>query len=214
MTGPGCVRGFVRLPTVMSRETWNARYAERELIWSAEPNEFLVAETQELTPGRALDIGAGEGRNALWLAERGWQVTAVDFSDVAIAKGREGALHRGVEVEWVIADLQTYVPAERNFDLVIEFYIHIPEPWRPQIWRRAAGAVAEGGTLLIVGHDLSNLERGHGGPQDPAALFTPQDVVATIEGLDVLKAEQVVRHVDGRVAIDALVRARRVPRGL
>ncbi|GBD85604.1 tellurite resistance protein TehB [bacterium BMS3Abin02] len=193
----------------MSRETWNTRYNERELLWSAEPNEFLVTETQQLTPGRALDIGAGEGRNALWLAGRGWQVTAVDFSDVAIAKGREGARHRGVEVEWVIADLQTYIPTERSFDLVIEFYIHIPEPWRPQVWRRAADAVAEGGTLLVVGHDLSNLEKGHGGPQDPAALFTPQDVVTAIEGLDVLKAEQVIRHVDGRVAIDALVRARR-----
>ncbi|NOY56761.1 MAG: class I SAM-dependent methyltransferase [Actinobacteria bacterium] len=198
----------------MNRETWNARYAEQELIWSAEPNEFLVAETERLTPGRALDIGAGEGRNALWLAERGWQVTAVDFSDVAIAKGREGARRRGVEVEWVVADLQSYVPTERNFDLVIEFYIHIPEPWRPEIWSRAAGAVAEGGTLLIVGHDLSNLERGHGGPHDPAALFTPQDVVAAIEDLEVLKAEQVVRDVDGRVAIDALVLARRGSSGL
>ncbi|NIA24014.1 MAG: methyltransferase domain-containing protein [Gammaproteobacteria bacterium] len=193
----------------MSREIWNARYAERELIWSAEPNELLVTRTERLAPGRALDIGAGEGRNALWLAERGWQVTAVDFSDVAIAKGREAAHHRGVEVEWIIADLQTYVPTERSFDLVIEFYIHIPEPWRPQIWRRAADAVAEGGTLLIVGHDVSNLEGGHGGPQNPAALFAPQDVVGAIEGLDVLEAEQVVRDVDGQIAIDALVLARR-----
>jgi SAM-dependent methyltransferase len=193
----------------MSRDVWNERYASRELVWGAEPNRFLVAETQDLAPGRALDVGAGEGRNALWLAERGWHVTAVDFSDVALSKGRRIAERSGVEVDWVVADLETYVPPELSFDLVIEFYVQIPEPWRPMIWRRAAAAVAPGGTLIVVGHDLINLDHGVGGPQNPAALFTPDDVVSAIDGLRVVRAERVQRPVDAGIAIDALVRADR-----
>ena len=195
----------------MDRDVWNTRYAERDLIWSAEPNRFLVAEVSDMPPGRAIDIGAGEGRNALWLAEQGWEVTAVDFSNVAIDKGRRIAEHRGLDLDWVVADLRDYVPPERSFDLVIEFYIQVPSPLRQEIWRRAAAAVASGGTLLVVGHDLTNLEHGYGGPQNPAALFTPADVVDAIEGLDVIKAERVDRRVGEHIAIDALVRAVRGP---
>jgi SAM-dependent methyltransferase len=195
----------------MDRDVWNTRYAERDLIWSAEPNRFLVAEVSDMPPGRAIDIGAGEGRNALWLAEQGWEVTAVDFSNVAIDKGRQIAEHRGLDLDWVVADLRDYVPPERSFDLVIEFYIQLASPLREEIWRRAAAAVAPGGTLLVVGHDLANLEHGYGGPQNPIALFTPDDVVETIDGLDVVKADRVDRPVDGHVAIDNLVRAVRGP---
>jgi SAM-dependent methyltransferase len=218
VAGRGATNGFVpiasrlilRFGSVVShmdRDRWNARYAARELIWSAEPNRFLVAETQDLTPARALDIGAGEGRNALWLAARGWKVTAVDFSEVAISKGRRIADDKDIDIEWVVADLRTYSPPERGFDLVIEMYVQVPEPLRRDVWRRAADAVAPGGTLLIVGHDLTNLEHGYGGPRNPASLFTPDDVTEAIEGLDVVRAERVDRPVEGGVAIDALVRA-------
>lgn len=194
----------------MDRDVWNARYAERDLIWSAEPNRFLVAEVGDLPPGRAIDIGAGEGRNALWLAEQGWEVTAVDFSEVGIDKGRQIAEHRGLDLDWVVADLRDYVPPERSFDLVIEFYIQVLSPLREEIWRRAAAAVAPGGTLLVVGHDLTNIEHGYGGPQNPLVLFTPDDVVEAID-LDVIKAVRVDRPVDEHVAIDNLVKAVRGP---
>ena len=82
----------------------------RELVWTAEPNRFVVAELQDLAPGRALDVGAGEGRNAVWLASRGWQVTAVDFSAVGLDKGRRLAQDRGVAVDWVLADVRDYQP--------------------------------------------------------------------------------------------------------
>src|SRR6266508_3989501 len=89
----------------MGPEEWNRRYAGTELLWTARPNRFLVAEATGLTPGRALDLACGEGRNAVWLAEQGWQVTGVDFSDVGLGKARRLAAQRGVEVDWVEADL-------------------------------------------------------------------------------------------------------------
>ena len=200
----------------MDRDAWNARYADAELVWSAEPNRFLVQEVAGLTPGRALDLGAGEGRNAIWLAERGWRATAVDFSGVGLQKARGLAEARGVEVNWVEADLRSYSPARDAFDLVALIYIHLPDEERRAVVRRAADAVAAGGTLLVIGHDRSNLREGYGGPQDPTILFSPDDIIddlAGIEGLRVVRADLVVRPVmtdDGeRSATDALVRAER-----
>jgi 2-polyprenyl-3-methyl-5-hydroxy-6-metoxy-1,4-benzoquinol methylase len=94
----------------MDSEKWNRRYLEKDLLWSAEPNRFLVDEVANLPPGRALDLGAGEGRNAIWLAERGWRVTAVEFADAAVERGRCIAAERGVEVEWVCSDLLEWIP--------------------------------------------------------------------------------------------------------
>jgi SAM-dependent methyltransferase len=200
----------------VDREEWNRRYGERELLWTAEPNRFVVAETADLAPGAALDLACGEGRNAVWLAERGWRVTGVDFSDVAIAKARALAEGRGVEGEWVVADLVGYRPEPGAFDLVLLLYFQVPEDERRLIVRAAADAVAPGGTFLLVAHDRRNLESGYGGPQYPEVLYTPEEVVADlagVDGIDVERAELVRRPVatpEGeRVALDALVRASR-----
>jgi SAM-dependent methyltransferase len=193
----------------MRSEDWDRRYAEKELVWSAGPNRFLAAEAADLTPGRALDLACGEGRNALWLAERGWQVTAVDFSRVAVEKGRRIAAERGVDVEFVVADLLEYEPAAAAYDLTIVFYLQLAADELSTVLARAAAALAPGGTFLLVGHDLRNLTEGHGGPQDASVLYTPEDVVASLGDLEVERAEPVERPVDGAVAIDALVRARR-----
>jgi len=198
----------------MDREAWNRRYAGSELVWTAQPNRFLVAEASGLRPGRALDLACGEGRNAVWLAEQGWQVTGVDFSEVALDKARDLAAARGVEAEWEQADLLAYQPAPRAFDLVLVFYLQLPAAQRRTIVRAAADAVAPGATLLLVAHDRSNLEHGHGGPQQPAVLYTAGEVVADLDGsgLEIERAERVERPVqtpDGeRIALDALVRAR------
>lgn len=197
----------------MDAQAWNQRYSTSDLIWSAEPNQFLVAETAGLAPGRALDLGAGEGRNAVWLARRGWQVTAVDFSDVGLAKAEALAHHAQVTIETVCADATE--PVGGAFDLVTVLYLQLPTGQRRRAVANAAAAVAPGGTLLVVGHDTTNLTEGVGGPQDPAVLFSPDDVVADLadSGLTVERAERVRRtvHTDAgdRTAIDALVRARR-----
>jgi len=190
---------------------WDERYAVDELVWTAEPNRFLVAEVEGLTPGRALDLACGEGRNAVWLAERGWAVTGVDFSTVGLDKARRLADARHVAVQWERADLTDYQPPAAGFELVIVMYLHLAEASRRIAFRRAAGAVAPGGTLLVVGHDITNPNEGWGGPKDTTVLYGPDDVVADVEGLDIVKAERVRRPVrtdDGeRTAIDMLVRA-------
>ena len=195
----------------MEREDWNRKHEESELLFRAEPNRFLVAEVEGLPPDRALDLACGQGRNAVWLAERGWRVTGVDFSEVALARARRLAAARAVSVEWVPADLREYAPPAGAFDLVAVLYLHLTAPERRLVLGHAAAALAPGGTLLVVGHDLANLGTGAPGPSSPKVLFTPDDVVAELPGLRIERAEQVLRPVEteaGEVqAIDALVRA-------
>lgn len=195
----------------MKRERWNERYAGAELLWSATPNRFLVAETEGLPPARALDLACGEGRNAVWLAERGWQVTGVDFAEAALAKAAELAAGRGVELELVHADLLDWAPPTRAHELVVWLYLQLPADERRLVLGRAAEAVAPGGTFLLVAHDVLNPTEGHGGPSDPAVLTSAEEVAAELPGLVVEKAERVLRPVEGaeRPALDTLVRARR-----
>jgi 2-polyprenyl-3-methyl-5-hydroxy-6-metoxy-1,4-benzoquinol methylase len=194
----------------MEREDWNRKHGEAGLLFGAEPNRFLVAEVDGLAPGRALDLACGAGRNAVWLAEQGWRVTGADFSDVAIENARGLAAAREVEVDWLVADLREWEPPVRAFDLVVVLYLQLPAEERAPIMRRAADAVAGGGTILVVGHHSTNIADGSGGPQDPRVLFTAEDVAAELDGLEVEKAQRVLRPIDGqREAIDALVRARR-----
>jgi SAM-dependent methyltransferase len=204
----------------MDAATWDARYAESELVWSAGPNVWVETLTSELPPGRALDLAAGECRNALWLASRGWTVTAVDFSAVALERGRRLAAERlgddARRLTTVHADVLTWTPEHRGFDLVLVVYLHLPAHERQAALASAAEAVAPGGTLLVVGHDLANLSGGVGGPQDPEVLCRPTDVIADVEpsGLQVQRADTVRRPVvqeDGttRDALDLLVLATR-----
>ena len=193
---------------------WDERYAGAEFEWSTRPNQFVAAELADLPPGRALDLAAGEGRNSVWLAERGWLVTAVDFSRVGLDKGRKLAAARGVHearIEWIVADLRDYEPDQGAFDLVLIAYFQVGAELRAAVLTRAAAALAPGGTLLAVGHDLANLTEGVGGPQGPEVLYTPESITAELSGLRVLRAGRVHRTVErdgvSATAIDTLVRA-------
>lgn len=200
----------------MDAKEWNDRYAETSLLWSAAPNRWVAAELADVPVGRALDLGAGEGRNALWLAARGFTVTAVDFAKVALDRGRQQAEAAHIPAEriaWIEADLIDYHPAPLAFDVVVIAYLQLPEQPRRIVTARAVEALAPGGVLLVIGHDLANLTYGTGGPQQAEVLFQPQDVVADIRATDrplrIVRADTVRRPVDGsdRDAIDALVRA-------
>lgn len=195
----------------MDSAEWDRRYAGSELIWTAEPNRFLVAEVDGLPVGRALDLACGEGRNAVWLAQRGWQVTGVDFSQVGLDKAARLAEQRGVSVQWLRADVVDWVPPPATFDLVAIFYLHIAGAAMRDVLRRGAAALAPGGTLLVVGHDPTNIQEGYGGPQDPAILLAPDEIAEALAGLEIERAERVRRPVPSAgedvYAIDALVRA-------
>lgn len=203
----------------MDAHDWDDRYSGTELIWSANANQFVVSELTGLTPGSALDMACGEGRNAIWLANRGWTVTGADFSAVALDKARalagrlaEADAH---PVTWVQADATATSPEldrPGGFDLVLLAYLQLPATERAAALTRAAGRLAPGGQLLVIAHDSSNLAQGVGGPQDPAVLYTAGDVLADLDGagLRIVRAERVARAVtvDGtrRTAWDALVR--------
>jgi SAM-dependent methyltransferase len=158
-------------------EVWDARYRESDQIWSGNPNDALVREISPLTPGSALDLGCGEGADAIWLAERGWHVTAADISAVALERAERHAARAGVVVDWQRHDLGTSFPAG-TFDLVCAQFLYSPGDMpRERILRTAAAAVAPGGVLLIVGHaGFPPWEHDH----PHVDLPTPQEVLESL----------------------------------
>ncbi|MEO5873503.1 MAG: class I SAM-dependent methyltransferase [Streptosporangiaceae bacterium] len=190
----------------MEAQEWDRRYAAQELLWSATPNQFVEAEFTGARPGRALDLACGEGRNAGWLAGLGWQVTAVDFSPVAVDRGRATVADTAADtaIEWIVADLTSWPIPEDAYDAVIVAYLHLPQTDMAAILGRATRALRPGGVLLFVGHDRSNTV---GGPQDPRILHTPATVAGSLAGLEITRAESVPREVGDRFATDTLVRA-------
>lgn len=202
----------------MDAHAWDERYAAQDLVWSAEPNRFVVEELQALEPGRAVDLACGEGRNAIWLAGRGWQVTGVDFSGAALEKARRLAGDRAVT--WVQADATTWAEPG-SYDLALLAYLQLPAEERGRAVRNALAAVRPGGTFFLVAHDRTNLDEGTGGPQDPAVLYTAEDVLDDLgeATFEVVRAERVAREVSAadehggevrRTAYDALVHLVRV----
>ncbi|MBS2936772.1 class I SAM-dependent methyltransferase [Nocardioides sp. J2M5] len=182
----------------MDAHDWDARYAASELVWSRGPNQFVAAELADLEPGVAVDLGGGEGRNAIWLAQRGWAATTVDFSQVALDKGRRLAedLDPRPALEWACADATTWRP-EAPVDLVVVAYLQLTADQRRLAVRNAVQMLRPGGTFLLVAHDTTNLTEGTGGPQDPAVLMSAEDVLADLDGIDVevVRAERVAREV-------------------
>jgi len=198
----------------MDRSNWDARYENRGLAFDVLPNEFLTQTVAAFTPGAALDLAAGQGRNAVWLALRGWTVTAVDWSGVGLEHGRSLAAHHGVEVEWVAADLREWQVPAQSFDLVAVAYLQPPAELRAAVWSAAASGVAPGGHLVVIGHDSRNLTEGYGGPPCDLFLYRADEVVAAAgDGFEILEAGEVLRTVEtdegDRVAIDNRVVALR-----
>jgi SAM-dependent methyltransferase len=170
------------------KEFWDERYRSHTRVWSGTPNPQLVSEVAGLAPGDALDIGAGEGADAVWLAERGWQVTAVDLSDVALERAAAHASERGADIAgritWQQADITEWAPPESSYDVVSSQFMHLASAERGPFIDRLAAAVRPGGTLLVVGHHPSDLETSVRRPRLPDRLFAPADIAACLPASD------------------------------
>ena len=199
---------------------WDERYQSRESVWSGDPNLHLVTEAAGLAPGVALDVGCGEGADAIWLAERGWQVTAVDWSRVALgrAEARAVAVDAGVagRIRWLHADLTTWVP-DQAYDLVSSHYTHLPPAQRTTLFGRLADAVAPGGTLLIVAHHPSDLHTSAARPNRPDLFWTAEEIAESLDATQwrVLVSDARERQVNdphGQLVTiaDAVLRAQRM----
>jgi SAM-dependent methyltransferase len=196
---------------------WDRKYEGRELVYGEAPNATLVEVATTLERGRALDLASGQGRNAIWLATRGWTVDAVDFSSVALTRANDVASSAPRSVRerltWVHADV-TELSTEPNYDLVLMFYLHLPPNERQKAVSVAVSALKPDGILMILGHHSANIDSGVGGPQEAEILYTPEDLASDIgTGLTILTAENRYRDVTGGTAIDALLLASRPPLG-
>lgn len=215
------------LRQALTREFWDERYSSSERVWSGRPNQRLVEQTADLEPGTACDVGCGEGADAIWLAEQGWQVTALDVSVVALERTAQHALDRGVDDRVrvgehdVLAGHPPPVPRHSDgFDLVSAHFMHVPREYFDDVYRRIAAAVAPGGRLLVVAHHPDDVESGARRPHGPDLMFPPEQLLAALgladgssEEWEVEVADAPVREQqtdDGPVQVrDTVVRVRR-----
>ena len=204
----------------MKASDWDERYAARDLVWSAEPNRFVAEIVAPMTPGRALDVAAGEGRNAIWMVEQGWTVVAADYSTVAVDRMRSLAADRlGDRVELLtplVADATQPAPGgPAAYDLALLCYLQLPADEWAQALREAVEATRPGGHVVVVGHAGRNLAEGWGGPGDRSVLYDPDEVLERAEGLPVtvetsgIRERPVETDEGERVALDTVVVLRR-----
>ena len=194
----------------MDANEWDDRYQAADRLWSASPNLFVADRLASTSPGVGLDLASGEGRNSIWLADKGWSMTAVDFSEVAVERGRR----MSSEVEFVVADVLSWEP-DRSFDLVLLAYLQLVESDLLLVVERSITWLVPGGEIFFIGHDRSNIEKGYGGPQAPEILWDVGTIVSWLDDLEVVEAQVVRRpvEVDGEILLarDTLVRARAAP---
>ncbi|MBV9830569.1 MAG: class I SAM-dependent methyltransferase [Marmoricola sp.] len=163
-------------------ENWDERYRQKPSLWSGHVNAALEEEAAALTPGTALDLPCGEGGDALWLAEHGWQVEGADVSSVALERGAAQAEARGLadRITWSRRDVLTWRPTEPAYDLVSVTFLHLTPDIRPEVHRALAAAVRPDGSFLVVAHHPSDLETTVGRPPERALFFTPEEVAADL----------------------------------
>jgi SAM-dependent methyltransferase len=175
------------LRDALTREYWDERYGGSERVWSGRPNQRLVEQTADLTPGYACDVGCGEGADAIWLAEQGWDVTALDVSRVALDRTAQHAIERGVDRRVRVGEydvLAGHPPRNRRrtqgFDLVSAHFMHVPREDFDGVYQRLAAAVAAGGRLLVVAHHPEDVETGARHSHGPGLMFPPEQVLAAL----------------------------------
>ena len=201
-------------PTESLAEFWDRRYREAERVWSPNPNALLAAFAGDLPPGRALDVGAGEGRNAIWLAQSGWSVTALDVSAVALDRAAARGREEVVELECVVADWREH-EVDGPVDLVVISFMHPHPEERSRMFERTRSWLAPGGHLFTVGVEAG--EHGRRGPPDRDRLYTPERLREALAGFELLRCETVSYEGESRdgprPVVDVVAIGRRPPEG-
>lgn len=183
--------------SLSTQERWEGFYADRGRIWSGRPNALLVEVVSGLAPGRALDLGCGEGGDSLWLAAQGWTTTAVDVAPTALARTREAAAAAGLAVTTEQHDLERSLPVG-PFDLVSAFFLQSPVDWdRAAVLRRAAGLLAPGGVLVVVDHGSAPSWSWHAGHDFPTAAQVHEGLALPAEDFEALRVDAPVREAVG-----------------
>jgi SAM-dependent methyltransferase len=194
---------------------WNERYSTEGFIFGVEPNRFVAEHLAGLSPRRVLDLGCGQGRNAVWLALQGHEVTALDLSDVAVSQARRLAEEAGVSPRLDVADLLDWDSEPDSADLVLLSYLQLPEPTRRTVHAKAVHALAPGGTVFLIAHHLDNVTEGVGGPPYPEVNYTEEDLAGDFADLEIARLEKVMREVDRPgvtgTAIDVMLIAHKAP---
>jgi SAM-dependent methyltransferase len=192
---------------------WDERYGTEGFVFGIEPNQFVATHLAGNPAGRALDLGSGQGRNAVWLALQGHTVTAVDLSPVATQQAQQLAAEASVDVEFIAADLAEWQPEPSSYDLVLLSYLQLPGELRRQVHHKVVTALAPGGTVFLIAHHLDNIEHGIGGPPYPEVNFTEDQLAEDFVELDIETLTKVERNVQkGDVegtAIDIMLIAKR-----
>ncbi len=198
----------------MNDQDWNQRYLDGRADWPPDPSQRLAEAVRHLTPGSALDLACGTGRNALHLARRGWSVTAIDFAEEALKIARERAHREELAIDWRREDLLAWTPPEAVYDLVLICYLHIPWDSYRQVLTKAEQALRSGGHLVILGHDLNNITEGTGKPKYTEVAYTADDIAGALTRCKVVQAYRDHRVPDHNAAdrpgifqIDCVVKA-------
>lgn len=195
---------------VFSEGFWDERYGSEDRIWSGQPNPQLVDRVASLQPGSALDVGCGEGADAVWLARQGWEVTALDVSQVALDKAAEHAAEAGVDITWRQVDLGGWPGEPGAYDLVSAQFMYLPQPELAQLYRALGDSVAPGGTLLLVGHHP--MDPRHGDHDFPDVRWTPEEVEDWLDPSDWKSIELSTIEREGHLGTmhDGIVQAVRI----
>ena len=179
----------------MSGMSWDERYSETDFAYGTEPNSFLVEVLSEIPRGRVLCLCEGEGRNAVYLAEQGYTVTAVDASSVGMAKAQRLAVERGVSIETIVSDLGDFVIPTNTFDAIVSIFCHVPRSLREQIHQQVIHGLKINGVLVLEAYVPRQLEYATGGPPTAELMMDLQSLKVELEGLELLHAEEKVRDV-------------------
>lgn len=174
---------------------WDERYRREDYVYGKAPNDFLANHADELRAGNVLCLAEGEGRNAVFLAARGFAVTAVDASAVGLEKARRLAAERGVEIETMCADLADYDLGVNCWDNIVSIYCHVPSALRVDLHHRVVAALRRGGVFLLEGYTPRQLEFNSGGPRDPDRLMTREGLAGELEGLEFRRLEELERDI-------------------